>query len=184
MRVAQSHLSMRTDAKSLSPVFFFFEFIGTAYFPLKGTNYIWAQSSHHPVAAGECTQCHDPHAAGLSDLLLALSPDLCLTCHADLESRMASQQTHSPAARDCLRCHVPHAATTESLLAKDQQPLCAECHDLESDSFSTAHLGIDPGVMTCTRCHDPHASDDAKYFRAEIHAPFALRSCEECHLVD
>ena len=63
------------------------------------------------------------------------------------------------------------------------QPLCGECHDTADEAFGRVHLGIDPAIMRCEKCHDPHASDDPKYFRGEIHAPFALRSCEECHVV-
>jgi hypothetical protein len=37
--------------------------------------------------------------------------------------------------------------------------------------------------MDCVSCHDPHASKDPKLFRAEAHAPFAARACEECHVV-
>jgi hypothetical protein len=37
--------------------------------------------------------------------------------------------------------------------------------------------------MNCVKCHDPHASKDPALFRSNLHAPFAARSCEECHVV-
>jgi hypothetical protein len=39
-------------------------------------------------------------------------------------------------------------------------------------------------TMNCVICHNPHASKDAKFFRANQHAPFAARTCDACHLVD
>jgi hypothetical protein len=38
-------------------------------------------------------------------------------------------------------------------------------------------------VMNCRNCHDPHASKDPKFFKSVVHAPFAGRSCEECHII-
>jgi hypothetical protein len=37
--------------------------------------------------------------------------------------------------------------------------------------------------MDCRKCHDPHASKDLKFFKPYMHAPFAGRSCEDCHIV-
>jgi hypothetical protein len=74
-------------------------------------------------------------------------------------------------------------ARNARLLDRPQQQVCADCHDVAGAAFSKAHLGIDPAVMNCVKCHDPHASADPKLFRAHVHAPFASRSCEECHVV-
>jgi hypothetical protein len=38
--------------------------------------------------------------------------------------------------------------------------------------------------MDCRNCHNPHGSEDPKYFKDEVHAPFAGRSCEDCHIVE
>ena len=46
-----------------------------------------------------------------------------------------------------------------------------------------AHLGLDAGVIHCMSCHDPHASKDPKFFKAQIHPPFAARDCDSCHVV-
>jgi hypothetical protein len=37
--------------------------------------------------------------------------------------------------------------------------------------------------MNCVGCHSPHTSKDPKLFKEQVHAPFAGRSCEECHVV-
>jgi predicted CXXCH cytochrome family protein len=142
-----------------------------------------AKSTHQAFAGGECSQCHSPHRAKLPKLILAPEPDLCLTCHAALGDRIKTENAHSPASGDCTTCHEPHFAAETRLLNARQQDLCAGCHDVAEAAFSRAHLGIDPGVMNCVKCHDPHASKDPKLFKPVAHAPFAARSCEECHVV-
>ena len=142
-----------------------------------------AKDVHQPIAAGECTKCHSPHKAKLDSLLLASSPDLCLTCHKDLKERMAKEKAHSPAATDCLRCHTPHFGAQQALLSQPIQLLCSQCHDSKAKSFDSAHIGIDAAVMHCEKCHDPHASKDPKFFKEYVHAVFASRSCDECHIV-
>jgi predicted CXXCH cytochrome family protein len=127
--------------------------------------------------------CHSPHKSKLPKLLLAPSPDLCLSCHKPVQEQLASGTVHPPAARDCLRCHQPHQASEPALLTSAQGLLCAGCHDPKVPAFSKAHLGIDPGVMNCVSCHSPHGSKDPKLFKANVHAPFEGRSCEECHVV-
>ena len=48
----------------------------------------------------------------------------------------------------------------------------------------SAHIYIDASVMNCRSCHDPHASKDPKFFKENVHAPFAGRSCDDCHIVN
>jgi predicted CXXCH cytochrome family protein len=141
-----------------------------------------ATSKHQPVVDGECTKCHSPHQAVLDGLLLAKGPDLCLSCHKTLKASMDGGRVHSPAARDCLRCHKPHASAEARLVAQPVRTLCAECHDLGGAAFGTAHLQIDPARIRCERCHDAHASKDPKLFKANAHAPFAAKGCQDCHL--
>jgi len=100
-----------------------------------------------------------------------------------LKTRMEKEKAHQPAARDCERCHKPHFSAEASLLNQKIQPLCGECHDYKKTSYTKAHLSIDPSVMDCRNCHEPHASKDPKFFKANMHAPFAGRTCEECHIV-
>ena len=119
----------------------------------------------------------------MNRLLLADTPDLCTACHQEMAAELSMDNVHPPAAQECLGCHAPHASGEETLLTQAAGTLCADCHDLEGEAFSGAHLAIDPAVMDCMRCHAPHASQDPKLFRAEQHAPFAARSCEDCHVV-
>ena len=143
-----------------------------------------ATAKHAPVAEGQCSACHNPHQSKLGSLLLAQSPDLCMACHTELKQKMAEQKSHSPAERDCQRCHQPHSGSLDKLLMLPLQSLCAECHDSTAESFKTAHLSIAAEVMNCVSCHDPHASKDPKYFKPTMHAPFASRGCDACHIVE
>jgi predicted CXXCH cytochrome family protein len=143
-----------------------------------------ARSKHAPVMTGECTKCHNPHKAALTGLMLAQSPDICTSCHQQLKKKMDDERVHSPAARDCLRCHKPHFSSEESIMTLPLEKLCGDCHDAEKDSFKKSHLGIAAAVMDCNNCHNPHASKDAKFFKQKLHAPFASRSCEPCHVVE
>ena len=128
------------------------------------------QISFRPTQAGdinrECAACHNPHQAKLAGLLVAKSPDLCLTCHKDLKDRLEKDKAHPPAARDCTRCHKPHFSAQDSLMVQPVQ----------------AHLNIEVSVMRCQSCHDPHASKDPKFFKTAVHPPFASGGCEECHI--
>jgi predicted CXXCH cytochrome family protein len=126
--------------------------------------------------------CHSPHQSSLDKLLLAKTPDLCLNCHKTMKTRMDGARVHPPAARDCLRCHKPHASAESRLLAQPVRGLCSDCHDVRAPKFGQAHLDIDPAIMRCERCHDPHASKDQHFFKSEVHPPFAMKSCSDCHL--
>ena len=141
-----------------------------------------AGSRHEAFTSGSCSKCHEPHQAKLPKLMQAPEPDVCVACHKPLGERLKTETAHAPA-DDCSNCHKPHFAKQARLLDEPQQQICAQCHDVADAAFKTAHLGIDPGVMNCVTCHDPHASKDPKLFRATVHAPFAGRSCDECHIV-
>jgi len=67
-------------------------------------------------------------------------------------------------------------------MAKPVRTLCADCHELGTAAFSDAHAQIDPAIIRCERCHDAHASTGEHFFKANGHAPFAAKSCEDCHL--
>jgi predicted CXXCH cytochrome family protein len=142
-----------------------------------------AKSKHAPFEKGACTSCHNPHKAKLPKLLLALSPDLCLNCHKQLRAKEATEKVHSPAQKDCQVCHKPHFAPERALLDQPVQSLCSQCHNYEAASFGKAHLGISASAMDCVSCHNPHTSKDPKFFKENIHPPFAGRSCDDCHLV-
>jgi predicted CXXCH cytochrome family protein len=118
----------------------------------------------------------------LPGLLLARPPDLCLSCHTSVGAAMDTGRVHAPAARDCLRCHTAHASDQDRLMAQPARDICAECHDVRTQTFGVAHVQIDPGIMRCERCHDAHASTEPFFFKENVHPPFAMGSCTDCHI--
>jgi predicted CXXCH cytochrome family protein len=119
----------------------------------------------------------------MKTLLLAASPDLCLSCHKQLKDKLTSEKAHQPA-DDCLTCHKPHASTEARLVTQPVNDLCGQCHDAKAKEFGVAHLSIDPARINCISCHNPHASKDPKFLKANLHAPFAARECDACHLAE
>jgi predicted CXXCH cytochrome family protein len=168
------------------------------------------KSKHSPVVAGECTACHNPHKANLDSLLLANYPDLCLSCHTGLKARMYGEDKESSVARTggsgeggspekastkiyvhslsdlerCQTCHKPHFSEELALIVEPIQPLCGRCHDYKETSFSRAHLDVAAEAMDCRNCHAPHTSKYAKFFKEEVHKPFADKACKDCHIVE
>jgi len=169
------------------------------------------KSRHAPVVSGECTTCHSPHKANLKSLLLARYPDLCLACHTDLKAKMYKEDEGAPTSQSdasggtagnriksadtkiyvhalsdlekCQTCHTPHFSAELALIVEPIQALCSRCHDYKELSFRRAHINIRAGKMDCRKCHAPHTSNDPKFFKAEVHKPFADRACKDCHIV-
>jgi len=81
--------------------------------PVLAANGAWA---HGPSANGQCTLCHDPHAADQPHLVKAASvASLCTSCHepADIRRNPVHPEDELP---DCVECHNPHGSTEDFLL--------------------------------------------------------------------
>jgi predicted CXXCH cytochrome family protein len=136
---------------------------------------------------------------------------LCLTCHSDLKAKIyprakaAAEKKEfadqSPAAvkaaehpkiyvhaptdiKHCNLCHKPHFAAESDLIVKPIQRLCGGCHDYQQPSFKAAHINIEAKKIDCRKCHDSHTSTNPKFFKAEIHKPFADKACKDCHIIE
>lgn len=95
---------------------------------------------HEPVAAGECTSCHDPHAGVAPKQLVLIGNSLCTKCHENFHGMHRSAiargtMTKLPpdVLRDgndlsCLACHLPHQSSNDRLLVKSAPDLCHDCH--------------------------------------------------------
>ena len=83
---------------------------------------------HAPVAAGNCTACHDPHGSPFRFQLPAEGTRACTTCHEDIAQALAQSYVHAPAAAACQICHDPHAAGGPSQLRAAGNGLCLTCH--------------------------------------------------------
>ncbi len=153
---------------------------------------------HPPVAAGQCTLCHEVHSSDNPKLLKSAVPDLCFTCHD--KAAFTDKTVHPPvAAGMCTACHNPHSTSAEKLLLAKLPDLCFTCHD---KSMFMGKKGVHPPVAggLCLSCHRPHASPnekllvktppelcfgchDSKRFegRKVEHAPVAAGLCLSCH---
>lgn len=127
---------------------------------------------HPPVADGECTTCHDPHASDQPKLLTAPVGELCASCHDVATAKLP----HGPVASgDCTACHTPHESNDEPLLAKSGDQVCFQCHgDVETMlKKKVVHPAVEMG---CTSCHQPHGTDHPKLLEAE-----GAALCYQCH---
>jgi predicted CXXCH cytochrome family protein len=108
---------------------------------------------HAPVAAGNCTACHDPHGSPYRFQLPADGNRACTTCHEDIGQALAEARVHTPAATSCQICHDPHAASRPSQLRAPGNTVCLACHvDAPVDTAL-----IDDGML-----FGPHPSEDVK----------------------
>jgi predicted CXXCH cytochrome family protein len=146
---------------------------------------------HGPVAAGQCTVCHDPHGGATTTLLHDVPPGLCLSCHADTISAKAATSLHGKVS--CTACHDPHANVTPSLVPAAGSTLCARCH-LAVDAMIEAghpvyghpvHAADDPlqpgRKMGCVSCHEPHGQDDISKLNIAENEFVQRRFCLKCH---
>ena len=129
---------------------------------------------HSRAARGNCTLCHDPHAAAKDHLLRKPVPGLCMMCHQKTWPR--TKFTHAPAAMgDCLDCHVPHAGRIRPNLRTTQPELCFDCHTEMKERLSKVRLHP-PVAERCSLCHGPHGGNHRMFFKEEGNA-----LCLSCH---
>jgi predicted CXXCH cytochrome family protein len=138
---------------------------------------------HAPVN-DDCASCHDVQVteAGTRMGLLTEAPDLCLTCHGDLEAavKLELKVPHATMADACITCHEPHASNLAHLLTAVPAELCGGCHDIQE--IQEPHGGQLGSASDCTVCHAPHGTTNpGMLVAANTHAPFADGSCDACH---
>jgi predicted CXXCH cytochrome family protein len=83
---------------------------------------------HAPVAAGDCTACHDPHGSPFRFQLQSDGNRACTACHEDIAQALAQPHVHAPAAAACGICHDAHAASQPSQLRAPGNVVCLACH--------------------------------------------------------
>jgi len=150
---------------------------------------------HSPVTEeSACTNCHDPHAAQESNLLLADGLDICLKCHdkpvktekqefADMKQMLATNPyPHGPIQnRDCSACHNPHGSPYFQLLTNQyaqnfyapffisNYDLCFRCHD--------ATLATEEHTTSATEFRD----GDRNLHFVHVNRASHGRTCRSCH---
>ena len=98
----------------------------------------------HPGAAGDCTDCHNPHASsvpGLPKTNRSTSAWAATPIRPISSRRRTCISRHS--SRRCAICHEPHGGENEHLLrTKKTNDLCLECHgpDARPKKLESEHL--------------------------------------------
>ncbi len=112
---------------------------------------------HKPVAGGQCTACHNPHASKHKDLIGADREELCYGCHPK-DRLFRGKVVHQPVVEGlCLECHASHSSDNPWLLRGKEAELCFGCHKREEiQGRKFVHPEVESG--RCTTCHDPHGS--------------------------
>jgi predicted CXXCH cytochrome family protein len=98
----------------------------------------------HPGAAGDCTDCHSPHAGRSPGFLKPDPVTACTNCHSGQAALHKKKVLHQPAfEQGCATCHEPHGGDNQHLLRADStNKLCLECHgpDAEPKKLESEHL--------------------------------------------
>lgn len=122
---------------------------------------------HTPVKAGNCADCHDPHASDHGKLLETDPKHVCAGCHSDLVPEKALS-VHAPVSEgDCVKCHDPHASKNKSALRESGNDLCKGCHQDVAAAAATASFKHAPAERDCLGCHTPHASSTSRSLLAK-----------------
>jgi predicted CXXCH cytochrome family protein len=118
---------------------------------------------HTPVKSGNCSDCHDPHAARHGKLLSAEPAKICVGCHEDI-APPGSHSTHKVASSgNCIQCHDPHAANYKFNLTTSGNGLCFGCHKDIAEAVRSNKYKHILATKDCLTCHDSHSSSKASF---------------------
>ncbi len=132
---------------------------------------------HTPVKEGECSSCHNPHAASHGALLAEKPEKICLECHDGIVQK-ESLSTHKVVLEgNCVKCHDPHGAANRNNLLASGNELCFGCHAEMKKSTEQAKVKHDPVEAGCLTCHNPHTSTRADFLLNEQ----VPELCLDCH---
>ena len=148
---------------------------------------------HAPVAAGNCSECHNPHQSKLKNLLIQNDQALCLNCH-DGAIIIADKVHKEIEKENCTTCHSAHGGNNNfSLLVGS----CYECHENFEKEFKFLHAPV--ASDNCSQCHESHKTDKPKLlivsnnnlctschdskelYQGKEHKNIEDKRCSECH---
>ncbi len=132
---------------------------------------------HTPVKAGDCSDCHNPHASSHGQLLEEEISAICTSCHADVVPEETKSIHESVVGGNCVVCHDPHASDNPNSLVAPGNELCFSCHEQLAQEIGRHEFQHSPVVDDCLSCHDPHAATSEEFLlKAEMG-----ELCGECH---
>jgi predicted CXXCH cytochrome family protein len=144
--------------------------------------------SQHAVAGVSCIECHSAHLVkevkgqskgGLpsaqaaffqtpelpeearwlhSSLLKASEPNLCFTCHGNVQAEFALPVHHRvpEGLMKCSDCHNPHGSINRASLNATNWETCVKCHVEKRGPYVYEHPAV--RVEGCVVCHNPHGN--------------------------
>lgn len=151
---------------------------------------------HGPVATGDCTACHDPHAGPYRFQLWANPKgEVCTGCHTDKRKYLHPKRglyVHGIlSGLGCIACHSPHASAYRYQLygGSSINDWCTSCHvnlrGLKKGHPLKNHPVVGPKDplrkghrFGCTSCHNPHGSEFRYLLIGEIRGGHV---CTKCH---
>ncbi len=163
--------------------------------------------SQHAAAGVSCNECHASHLvkevknqsrASLSfaqaaffqvpqlpetarwlhsSLLKESEPNLCFTCHGNIQAQFALPVHHRvpEGLMKCTDCHNPHGSLNRSSLNATQWETCVKCHVEKRGPYVYEHAAV--RVQGCVVCHNPHG--DTNHFMLVRREGRQL--CLQCH---
>ncbi len=136
-------------------------------------------NSEHSLNDVSCTSCHKIHNNNNQYLLVKPEPELCYTCHKDIQTKMYFP-THHPVKEGkmkCSDCHANHGSLLNNLKTDERlNDLCLNCHTRYQGPFTFEH---EPVVEDCTICHEPHGTVANNLLKKN--EPFLCLECHEMH---
>ena len=118
---------------------------------------------HSPVKAGDCSDCHNPHASSHGKFLSDAAGRICFSCHDGIVPKDARSAHKAVVEGNCAKCHDPHAAKNRNNLLKAGNDLCFGCHQGMAKVVAANKFKHAPVEKGCLSCHSPHASAGTPY---------------------
>jgi DmsE family decaheme c-type cytochrome len=141
------------------------------------------EHSAHAVAQVGCEKCHlmeEGKVKGKGSELKLATPQLCFSCHSEVEAEFAQASNHKNKAgvAECRDCHEPHGVAEEKGKTRtaNEIKICVQCHKEQAGPFAYDHAAVK--AEGCTGCHQPHGGANPKLLkRSTVNA-----LCTECHM--
>ncbi len=116
---------------------------------------------HTPLAKGDCSGCHNPHASKHALLLASETSEICHECHEDMFVPEAESAHEVFVEGKCVSCHDPHATDNKMVLIRGGSELCFGCHEELGKRIAANEFQHEPVAEDCLKCHNPHVSAES-----------------------